>query len=196
LEGRGAFRAKLRARGEHYVVDVPCDTRVRLLDEDGDDGGSFERADDWAKRLSSSAWTKVHVRDGEKGPLVVDAVRAEVQTRLNRKAGPRETLLVVRSPGPRPELSFNLAHAPEGTSIEELVRAKSERHRVEEDFERAKGEVGLGHYEVRSWPGWRHHQTLALIALFFLVAEHGRLGGKYSGDDLSSDGRRRGGVAA
>jgi len=38
-----------------------------------------------------------------------------------------------------------------------------------------KGEVGLGHYEVRSWVGWHHHMTLSLLALWFLLLEKGRL---------------------
>jgi SRSO17 transposase len=40
---------------------------------------------------------------------------------------------------------------------------------VEEGFEQAKGEVGLDHYEVRKWPGWYRHVTLALLAHAFLV---------------------------
>jgi SRSO17 transposase len=40
---------------------------------------------------------------------------------------------------------------------------------VEEGFEQAKGEVGLDHYEVRRWPGWYRHITLALLAHAFLV---------------------------
>jgi hypothetical protein len=39
----------------------------------------------------------------------------------------------------------------------------------EEGFEQAKGEVGLDHYEVRKWPGWYHHITLALLANAFLT---------------------------
>jgi SRSO17 transposase len=41
--------------------------------------------------------------------------------------------------------------------------------RLEEAFEQAKGEVGLGHYEVRRWPGWYRHITLALLAYAFLA---------------------------
>jgi SRSO17 transposase len=40
---------------------------------------------------------------------------------------------------------------------------------VEEGFEQAKGEVGLDHYEVRRWPGWYRHVTLALLAHAFLA---------------------------
>ena len=60
----------------------------------------------------------------------------------------------------------------------ELVCVKLQRHRIEEVFAQAKGEVGLDHYEVRSWVGWHHHMTLSLLALWFLVLERRRLGGK------------------
>jgi SRSO17 transposase len=40
---------------------------------------------------------------------------------------------------------------------------------VEEGFEQAKGEVGLDHYQVRRWPGWYRHITLALLAYAFLA---------------------------
>jgi hypothetical protein len=40
---------------------------------------------------------------------------------------------------------------------------------IEEGFEQAKGEVGLDHYEVRRWPGWYRHITLALLAHAFLA---------------------------
>ena len=62
--------------------------------------------------------------------------------------------------------------------LEELVRGKSERQRVEQVFEEGKGEVGLDHYEVRSWVGWLHHMTLSLLALWFLALERGRVGGE------------------
>ena len=40
---------------------------------------------------------------------------------------------------------------------------------IEEGFQQAKTEVGLDHYEVRRWPGWYRHITLALLAHAFLV---------------------------
>jgi hypothetical protein len=45
---------------------------------------------------------------------------------------------------------------------------------IEEGFEQAKGEVGLDHYEVRKWPGWYRHVTLALLAHAFLVVTRAR----------------------
>ena len=57
------------------------------------------------------------------------------------------------------------------------------RHRIEEVFGAAKGEVGLGQYEVRSWVGWHHHMTLSLLALWFLILERSRVGGENPGSD-------------
>jgi len=62
------------------------------------------------------------------------------------------------------------------TPLDQLVQAASRRHLIEEAFESAKGEVGLDHYEVRAWQGWHHHMTASLVALWFLVREHRRLG--------------------
>jgi SRSO17 transposase len=40
---------------------------------------------------------------------------------------------------------------------------------IEQGFQQAKNEVGLDHYEVRRWPGWYRHVTLALLAHAFLA---------------------------
>ena len=48
--------------------------------------------------------------------------------------------------------------------------AKAE-HRIEECFQRGKSEAGMADYEVRTWSGWHHHQTLSMIATWFLVTE-------------------------
>jgi hypothetical protein len=50
-------------------------------------------------------------------------------------------------------------------------------------LEEGKQEVGLSHYEVRSWVGWQHHMTLSLLALWFVQTERLRLGGKNAGGD-------------
>src|SRR5262249_60360375 len=65
--------------------------------------------------------------------------------------------------------------------LEELVRVRFTRHRIEEVFEAAKQEAGLAHYEVRSWVGWHHHVTLSLLALWFLCCERRRVGGENPG---------------
>ena len=68
------------------------------------------------------------------------------------------------------ELSAYTVFCGKGSSLEELAKVAGSRWRVEIGFEEAKGEVGLSHYEVRSWHGWYRHITLALFAHAFLAA--------------------------
>jgi SRSO17 transposase len=67
------------------------------------------------------------------------------------------------------ELAFYACYAPAATPLVGLVRIAGAGWAVEEGFEQAKGEVGLDHYEVRKWPGWYRHITLALLAHAFLA---------------------------
>jgi SRSO17 transposase len=191
------FRELLRTDHERYVLDVPCNTNVRDLDgrrpprKKAHKGAKrqvpFVRVDAWARGLPADRWTRLTVRDGAKEPLVVEAVSARVRARLLRRIGPEERLLVIRTVGPRPDWTYCLSDAPPGVAVAELVQARSCRHRIEEVFEQAKGEVGLAHYEVRGWVGWHHHVTLALLALWFLVLERRRLGGENPGGDGVAD---------
>jgi SRSO17 transposase len=73
------------------------------------------------------------------------------------------------------ELSFYLVFAPPSTSLEEMVKAAGQRWKIEESFESAKGEVGLDHYEVRSFTGWYRHMTFALLALGLLRVTQSQL---------------------
>jgi SRSO17 transposase len=187
------FRAASRRDGERYVLDVPCNTNIRDLDarrppRKRAHGGVMRevpwvRVDTWARKLPADRWTRLTVRDGAKGPLEVEAVSARVRARHLRRVGPEERLLVIRTVGPEPDWTYSMSEATPETPLAELVRARSSRHRVEEVLRQGKGEVGLGHYEVRSWVGWHHHVTLALLALWFLILERERLGGENPGGD-------------
>jgi SRSO17 transposase len=166
-----AFRQELRRRGERYVVDVPCNTLIREL-SGAESKPPFERVETWAARQPSSLWKTITIRAGEKGELVVRALTALVQTKdENGRVGRPERVLITRAVSTSSDVNYALSNALSGVTVVELVRVKSERHRVEELFEEGKGEVGLAHYEVRSWVGWHHHMTLSLVALWFLSLE-------------------------
>src|SRR5262249_32711181 len=66
---------------------------------------------------------------------------------------------------------YYLSDADPETSLKELARVRRTAHRVEECFKRAKGEAGLGDYQVRTWAAWHRHQALALLAAWFLNQE-------------------------
>ena len=68
-------------------------------------------------------------------------------------------------------------------SVADLARVFKAEHRIEECLKRAKGEAGLGDYQVRTWEGWHHHQALSLLATWFLTQETRRGKNTDSGAD-------------
>jgi SRSO17 transposase len=183
------FRAALRQRHERYVLDVPCNTLVREVGRPAAHGRlpRFERVDAWAARQPSCRWQRLRVDDGAKGEHVVRALTALVQTKdEDGRVGPLERVLVIRNVNREPKTWYALSNAKQ-VALAELVRAKCSRHGIEESLQDAKGEVGLHHYEVRSWVGWHHHMTLSMLALLFLVLEKRRMGKKNPGDHGAAD---------
>lgn len=181
------LRAQLRQRRLRYVLDVPCNTLVRELSErrppSRPEGKPrlplFERVDHWVARQPQGRWRTVTIRAGEKGPLRVQVLLASVQTKdEGGRVGPQERLAVLRTLEAKPQVWYTLSNDREANRGV-LARVHGDRHRVEELLEQGKQEVGLSHYEVRSWTGWHHHMTLSLLALWFLQLEKLRLGKKH-----------------
>jgi len=174
-----AFRAALRQRRLRYVLDVPANTLIRDLSETPAPGRRrppWRRVDVWAQAQPASRWRRLVRGDGAKGPKVVRALEAWVQTKdQDGCVGPRERLVVIRSVATEPRVWYTLSNAGAEFGLVRVAAAHGRRHGVEEVLQAGKGEVGLAHYEVRSWVGWHHHMTLSLLALWFLILEKGRL---------------------
>jgi len=66
-------------------------------------------------------------------------------------------------------IKYFYSNAPIEIPLNEFVRISGMRWPIETIFEEAKGEVGLDHYEMRSWQGWHHHMLLVSLAHHFLV---------------------------
>jgi SRSO17 transposase len=129
--------------------------------------------------LPPDAWQRLSAGEGAKGPRFYDWALLPYR---GGAAGFRCALLVRRSIAKPEEVTFYLTHAPEATTLDELVRVAGTRWSVESLFEQAKGEVGLDQYEVRSWIGWHRHITLAMFALAYLSAvRKGAIGGSGPG---------------
>jgi SRSO17 transposase len=198
------FRGELRARGERYVLGVPCTTTIRDLEAPlpADQGrgrrpkAPWQAVTTWRKALHPEGWTRLTVRDGEKGPVEIEMVKRRVQTRLERKRmGPQEWLVVTRRPLADAETlearasrdaTDQDAHyryhdyltptqTPESElaepSLTELARVIKAGLCIEASFKRGKGEVGMDEYQVRTWEGWHHHMALSLISVWFLIGE-------------------------
>ena len=85
---------------------------------------------------------------------------------------PSEELLIEWPEGNKEPWRYWLSSfPPQRTSFRGLVRRAKGRFRIEQDYEEMKGEVGLDHFEGRSWQGWHHHVTLVTLAYAFLTLE-------------------------
>jgi SRSO17 transposase len=200
------FRGKLAARGERYLLAVPSNTLVRDLQVEPPvwsgrgrrPKSPWQRVDRWCAALAKNAWTTIDVRDGDKGPLAVEAAQVRVRAKTAPGDGYDETLVVIRERQANGSLKhdYYLSNAPPETPLAEFCRVAKAAHRIEECLQRAKSEAGLADYEVRTWRGWHHHQTLSLLATWFLTQET-RRGKKYhAGDHCSADPHAVGFVAA
>jgi SRSO17 transposase len=175
------FRGQLQARGERYLLAVPSNTLIRDLEaapppyagRGRQPKSPWVRVDRWCAALPKNAWTKIDVRDGEKGPLVIEAAQVRVRAKTAPGDGFDETLVVIRerqSDGTMKH-DYYLSNAAHDTPLDEFTRVSKAEHRIEECLQRAKGQAGLADYEVRTWRGWHHHQTLSLLATWFLTTE-------------------------
>jgi len=124
-------------------------------------------AETLAAAVPDEAWERRSAGEGAKGPRVYDWARVPI--RPLREPGWDYWLLVRRSLADPTDLAYYVCFCPAGTALAELVRVAGTRWAIEESFESAKGEVGLDHYEVRRWPGWYRHITLALLAHAYLT---------------------------
>ena len=128
----------------------------------------------WIEDLPTDAWHRLSAGDGAKGPRLYGWAYLPFNGGTDGFAC---ALLARRSIAKPDEVAFYPTHAPDGTTLAELVRVAGARWDVEPRgspdieslFEQAKGKVGLDHYEVRSWVGWHRHVTLSMFALAYLA---------------------------
>jgi SRSO17 transposase len=92
-------------------------------------------------------------------------------------------------------IKYALSNLPPDTSLEQAVALWKERWQVERGYEQLKGELGLDHFEGRSWPGFHHHAAMTFLAYGFLALERQRaqdVDGPTSPEDASPGEARRG----
>ena len=182
-----AFLAGIAALGKWYLVEVSLSTKVwgqepkveapgpgpmgrprkhpRLVE------GSprAEEIGQLAARLPASAWKRYTIKEGSQGPIVAEFVFLRVTRARRRRPTARLWLVLRRSTEPNAEVKAYLSNAPESCARTELVRVSGRRWPIESALEEAKGELGMDHYETRTWRGWHHPMTQTFLAHHFLV---------------------------
>jgi SRSO17 transposase len=197
------FRRSLNEIDEQYLLAIPSNMQIRDLQVEPPEYGGrgrypkrpWVRVDGWLGTVGNRQWSRVDVRDGSKGPLLVEVVKRRVVARTEKRQEGHEEVLVVirfkeRDTRRVVQTDYYLSNANVHTNEAEFARVAKAEHRIEECIQRAKSEAGLADYEVRNWRGWHHHQILSLIATWFLVTEARRGKKMDAGDHGSADPRR------
>jgi len=142
----GAFRRWLEERGRAYSVMIPRTNAIQYQ-------GQRIRVEQLAERLS----------EPESSPWQCLALSEECTAGMGR-------WLLIRHDADDPSAdAYWRAYGPEVTEPEELIRVCEARWQVEECFAQTKGEVGMDHYEVRTWVAWHRFVTLCLVAHAYLA---------------------------
>lgn len=183
-----AFREALTARGLAYVLRVPSnlvvwppDTRFAVPVRRSGTGRPRSTPRPTAPTapltLAALAATlrhrRVTWREGSRGQQAsrFAAVRVHLAHRHAEGAGPGPEVWLV-SEWPRGETAptkFYLSSLPGTTPLRTLVRFGKLRWRIERDYQELKGELGLDHFEGRTWTGFHHHVALCAAAHAFLA---------------------------
>ncbi len=159
------LRNWLEAHGYPYVLAVACDEPVGILTPDGQ-RRRVEVREVEALLLNEQDWQRLAMSEGTKGPRLFDWVAVPILQRWEDEG--RHWLLMRRSLTNPREQAYYFVFAPQGTTLQDMVEAIGARWHIEEDFANGK-DLGLDHYEVRSFVGWYRHITLVLLALAYLV---------------------------
>lgn len=113
-------------------------------------------------------WTKVVLAEGAKGPILADVACLRVYP--SRKGLPQESAiwLILRRTSDG-QIKYAFSNAPEDMSLSEFCKAATMRWPIEQCFQDGKSQVGMDHYEHRSWTAWHRHMIYVFLALHFLL---------------------------
>jgi SRSO17 transposase len=173
-----AFRDGMRGLGLDYAVGVHGPTKVWRLDKLARRRGEPLSVAELGLQLSRSRFRRVTWREGTKQALWSRFACERVVPAHDDGWDPavREAVwLVIEWPDGEPEPTKHVfATLPPSYRRKQLVRLIKERYRTERLYQDLKGELGLDHFEGRSFPGWHHHVSVVLSCYAFVVAERVR----------------------
>ena len=173
------FREAIRSEGMDYGVGIQCHTKIWTLDSKGRRRGEAMRVDELAVSLGRPAFRRVTWRDGTKSRMssLFCFRRVKIAHEDGTPLSEREPVWVVLEwpEGEAAATKFTLTTLARRMSKKQIVRILKERWRTEQAYQEMKGELGLDHFEGRSFPGWHHHISVVLSCYAFVVAERRRL---------------------
>ena len=121
------------------------------------------------KKIEKKDWHRAVIKEGSKGPILCEFAFLRVTESRANLPGQEVWLIIRRNLDNPQEIKYFFSNAPRDAPLNEFIRISGMRWPIETIFEEAKGEVGMDHYEMRSWQGWHHHMLLVSLAHHFLV---------------------------
>jgi SRSO17 transposase len=172
------FRDGLDDLGLMYAVAVQGSTTVRIQADADAKANSIAVENIYTKADSALVKPrKIVFRDGAKGAM--SGRFAALRVTVAHKGKARQTrqsqwlLLEWEGQDERPS-KFHLSNLPETTKLQELASLVHLRFRIEQDYGHLKDDLGLDHFEGRSWNGFHHHLALCSAAYAYLITRRGR----------------------
>jgi SRSO17 transposase len=182
-----SFLDGVEARQKWYFAEVPTSTQVWVGEPKVEAPGQgplgrprksprlaageakAQEVGQVAAGLPATAWQRYTIKEGSKGPIEALFAFVRVTRAWRGRPGAPAWLVCRRSTDETNEVKLFLSNALATCTPEELVRVSGLRWPVETAIEEAKGELGMDHYETRTWRGWHHHMTQTFLAHHFLV---------------------------
>jgi SRSO17 transposase len=124
--------------------------------------------------LPARAWRRVTGRNGTNPPWEADFAALRVTPATDwrrRRLAPEIWLLCERGLGPTRRRRHYFVSLPATASLARLVRLAHHRWAIEQHYQDLKTELGLDHFEGRSYPGWQHHMVISAVAYAFIQRE-------------------------
>lgn len=178
------FRKRL-PKGLLCLLDIPCDTLVwtkrpdTCIPKSSGKGRPFtrERVNPGQPKPKTVAklaadptliWQTVTIAQGAKGPIQAEVARWRVVEAYGNFPG-EEIWVFFRRSLADGQIKYAFSNAPKDIPFQEMIRVSGLRWPIEQCFQEGKGEIGMDHYEHRSWDAWHRHMTFVFIAQLFLL---------------------------
>jgi SRSO17 transposase len=121
-----------------------------------------------AQSLRPHVWYRRTVSEGSKGPIEYEFARKRGTLCKDDLPDGTVWLVIKRSVGTSPRYWYYISNAPASATLGLCVWLSGRRWGIEQGFEESKSELGMDHYEVRTFAGWHHHMLVTMLAYFFL----------------------------
>jgi len=214
----GEFLDALEALGQNYVAEVPANFTGWLYEPDvllcprAQDRHKRGRKKHFprlsAKALPASQtrnllvysrvfqkqkWQKFHIKNGDNGPVVWEVKHAPLYRKQGEDGLPGGThyLVIARNVHNRKEIKYfvsNMVPGSNGITVEWLLWVGFARWPIEKCFRQSKDELGMDHFETRSWDGIHRHLYVSNLSLLFCAHTHQQLREKNDRKSLSDGG--------